>query len=74
MIERFLLDRIALNAGHVTERHFKLTCVVEAHFANAPPAVADKATVAARNAADPVAFRLAKLRSPCHGVPVKQSR
>src|SRR5262245_54870375 len=68
--ERLLLDRVALHAGDVAERHLELPAFVEPHLADAAQAVTDEAAVAARQAADAVALRTAQLGCPRRRVPV----
>src|SRR6185503_10015463 len=45
--EGLFLGRVALQRAHVAPRHTQLAALVEAHLADAPPALVDQAAVAA---------------------------
>ena len=54
--ERLLLDRVALHAGDVAERHAQLAAFVEAHLANAAMPRADETAMAAGDATNALAL------------------
>ena len=61
MKEGLLFDGIALESGHVSPRHAEFAAHIRANFANAAFALADEATMAARDAADRVPLGIAEL-------------
>src|SRR5690242_732212 len=65
VVERLLLNGIALHSAHIAPRNVELSAAVEAHLAHADLAVRYGAAMAARHAADKSLFHLlAKVAFP----------
>ena len=47
MEERFLLDRVTLQRGHISPRHAQLSALIEPHLTNPAPALTDFAAMPA---------------------------
>jgi len=58
MEKGFLLDRIALESRHVTERHAQLAGLVKAYFANTASAFRDEAAMAASYTANSLTLQM----------------
>src|SRR5205807_10205830 len=54
--ERLLLHRVALQRGHVTERHAQPAALMETNFAYAATPLADQTAMPARETADAIAL------------------